>query len=102
MTARERSVIGKITRSGLDTRKSRPPASTIVASDLAMPSKFYGNAGRRTPVAARHLLHLAVLQGPLQSERAPVLPSDLLERRHQPLAAVGRGVGHGQGGTSPA
>src|SRR6266536_1340717 len=37
VTARERSVIGKITRSGLDTRKSRPPASTIAASDAAMP-----------------------------------------------------------------
>ncbi len=33
----ERSVGGKITRSGLDTRRSRPPASTIVASDAAMP-----------------------------------------------------------------
>src|ERR671919_2116049 len=37
VTALERSVIGKITRSGLDTRKSRPPASTIIASDAAMP-----------------------------------------------------------------
>src|SRR4029453_10153451 len=36
VTAPERSVIGKITRSGLDTRKSRPPASTIIASDAAM------------------------------------------------------------------
>src|SRR5918995_5701927 len=37
VTALERSVIGKITRSGLVTRKSRPPASTIMASDAAMP-----------------------------------------------------------------
>ena len=37
VTAPERSVAGKITRSGLDTRRSRPPASTIVASDAAMP-----------------------------------------------------------------
>ncbi len=37
VNAPERSVIGKITRSGLDTRRSRPPASTIIASDAAMP-----------------------------------------------------------------
>ncbi len=36
MTAAERFVFGKITRSALETRKSRPPASTIVASDAAM------------------------------------------------------------------
>jgi hypothetical protein len=30
VTAPERSVIEKITRSGLDTRKSRPPASTVI------------------------------------------------------------------------
>ena len=34
VTAAVRSVAGKITRSGLDTRSSRPPASTIVASGL--------------------------------------------------------------------
>jgi len=32
----ERSVLGKITRSGLDTRSSRPPASTVSASVFAM------------------------------------------------------------------
>src|ERR1700716_3679455 len=37
VTSPERSVGGKITRSGLDTRRSRPPASTIVASDSAIP-----------------------------------------------------------------
>src|SRR5829696_7300348 len=37
VSAPERSVGGKITRSGLDTRSSRPPASTIVASAFAMP-----------------------------------------------------------------
>src|SRR5215210_314191 len=37
VTAAERSVVGKITRSGLETRNWRPPASTIVASDGAMP-----------------------------------------------------------------
>ena len=37
VTAGVRSVAGKITRSALDTRSSRPPASTIMASDLAMP-----------------------------------------------------------------
>src|SRR4029453_17900208 len=34
-----RSVAGKITRSGLDTRRSRPPASMMVASEVAMASK---------------------------------------------------------------
>src|SRR3954451_15446859 len=33
VTATERSVAGKITRSPLVTRRSRPPASTMVASD---------------------------------------------------------------------
>src|SRR4029079_17493027 len=33
VTAAERSVAGKITRSPLVTRRSRPPASTMVASD---------------------------------------------------------------------
>src|SRR5215210_931440 len=37
VTGPERSVFGKITRSGLDTRRSRPPASMIVASDAGMP-----------------------------------------------------------------
>src|SRR4029450_12864834 len=40
VTALERSVIGKITRPGLDTRKSRPPASTM-ASDAAMPGVLH-------------------------------------------------------------
>ena len=52
VTAPERSVIGKITRSGLDTRKSRPPASTIVASDVAM-SEFYVSDAERAPAALR-------------------------------------------------
>src|SRR4051794_21646734 len=38
-----RSVAGKITRSGLDTRSSRPPASTTVASD-AMPGSSTARA----------------------------------------------------------
>jgi hypothetical protein len=33
----ERSVAGKITRSALVTRRSRPPASMIVASEAGMP-----------------------------------------------------------------
>src|SRR5215203_1976165 len=33
VTAAERSVAGKITRSALVTRRSRPPASTMVASE---------------------------------------------------------------------
>src|SRR5919197_4811433 len=47
VTGPDRSVLGKITRSGLDTRKSRPPASTIVASDVAMPR----SSTARTPGA---------------------------------------------------
>src|SRR5512133_3465498 len=50
VTAPERSLIGKITRSGLDTRKWRPPASTILASDTAMP----GVLRQRRPGAHRH------------------------------------------------
>jgi hypothetical protein len=47
LIAAERSVGGKITRSGLDTRNSRPPASTMVASGLGIP-EFYGtNASER-------------------------------------------------------
>ena len=48
VTAAVRSVAGKITRSGLDTRSSRPPASTVVLSLAAM-TKFYVN--RRPPVS---------------------------------------------------
>src|SRR5438876_8286708 len=33
VTGRERSVFGKITRSGFDTRNSRPPASTTATSE---------------------------------------------------------------------
>src|SRR4051812_11056216 len=43
VTAAERSVAGKITRSPLVTRRSRPPASTMVASD--------GIVRESTPVA---------------------------------------------------
>ena len=39
--SRVRSVAGKITRSGLETRTSRPPASIIAPSVLAIP-QFYG------------------------------------------------------------
>src|SRR4051812_8988643 len=42
VTGAVRSVSGKITRSPLVTRTSRPPASTIVASALAMPRSSTG------------------------------------------------------------
>src|SRR4051794_26741680 len=45
--ASERSVCGKITRSALVTRSSRPPASTIVASDAAMAGSLTVTAGAR-------------------------------------------------------
>src|SRR5436309_10837809 len=44
--APERSVAGKITRSGLVTRRFRPPASTIVASAAAMPRSSTAPAAR--------------------------------------------------------
>src|SRR5436305_2180697 len=34
VTSRVRSALGKITRAGLDTRRSRPPASTIFSAVL--------------------------------------------------------------------
>ena len=40
MTASVRSVAGKITRSGLDTRTSRPPASTVTASEAGICAKL--------------------------------------------------------------
>src|ERR687887_307363 len=40
VSARDVSVAGKITRSGLETRRSRPPASMIVASEVAMAGSF--------------------------------------------------------------
>src|SRR3954447_16842751 len=43
VTAAVRSVGGKITRSGLETRRSRPPASTVVASDLATSGSSTGH-----------------------------------------------------------
>src|SRR4029453_6671678 len=49
VTAPERSVIGKITRSGLDTRKSRPPASTIIAPDAATPGVLRHRRPRTPP-----------------------------------------------------
>src|SRR4051794_13523984 len=42
VTGPERSVAGKITRAGLLTRSSRPPASTIVLSDAGMLPGTYG------------------------------------------------------------
>src|SRR4051794_28210509 len=71
VTGAERSVAGKITRSPLVTRSSRPPASTMVTSEAGMPGVLrsvslrrhvlaqlgqpHGGAGvaRRAPVAAR-------------------------------------------------
>src|SRR5947199_10144478 len=45
LTGSECLVLGKITRSGLDTRSSRPPASTVVASALAMPRSSTATGG---------------------------------------------------------
>ena len=49
VTAALRSVAGKITRSALDTRRSRPPASTVVASDAAMPGVLRHGHPARSP-----------------------------------------------------
>jgi len=56
VAAAVRSVAGKITRSGLETRSSRPPASTLVASEVAMP-EFYGS-GHAYAFAAHELRRL--------------------------------------------
>src|ERR1700693_4129796 len=48
--ASDRSVGGKITRSGFETRISRPPVSTIVSLRAAMVWEFYGTGvGRTSP-----------------------------------------------------
>src|SRR5579884_2098384 len=60
-----RSVSGKITRCGFDTRTGRPPASTVVSSTFGMLDKFYGKRRlpsarlpkpSRMPAEAQHLL----------------------------------------------
>ncbi len=45
VTSADCSVAGKITRPGLETRRSRPPAATMVASESAISLEFYGTGG---------------------------------------------------------
>jgi hypothetical protein len=77
VTAPERSLIGKITRSGLDTRKSRPPASTIVASDAAMPGVLlqkrpaHTRGGTEPLLPRTALAHLAVSDEDVDLAGAP-------------------------------
>ncbi len=57
-------VAGKITRSGLETRSSRPPASTVVAAEEGMGGESFahrartgtGDAAQQTKVSVRSLL----------------------------------------------
>src|SRR5947207_1207452 len=69
-----RSVAGKITRSALDTRSSRPPASMIVASALAIP-KFYGNRLVVCSMKLRLLAGAAVLALAFTTGSASAAPS---------------------------
>src|SRR4051812_18922698 len=69
VTAGVRSVAGKITRSGLVTRRSRPPASTIVASAAGMPGVLTCSDARERP---REAEHLAVRQRAAERVRDPV------------------------------
>src|SRR5260370_41878657 len=60
VTAGVRSVSGKIPRSGLDTRRSRPPASTIVSLAGAMPTS---STPRRAHLPRMHDRHLGPALG---------------------------------------
>src|SRR5215212_5929383 len=53
VNAGERSVAGKMTRSGFVTRKSRPPASTTVASDKGRPAYARASGPRLRPLVRR-------------------------------------------------
>jgi hypothetical protein len=89
VTAPERSVIGKITRSGLDTRKSRPPASTIIASDAAMP----GVLRQRRPAHTRRRTAAARLLLEEDPARARELLLSVEETGQQALAKMRRLLG---------
>src|SRR5436190_6676059 len=67
VTGPERSVLGKITRSGLLTRSSRPPAPTIVAFDAAIT----GSSTVRT--AAPAWVDMERRRGTRSSERCAAL-----------------------------
>jgi hypothetical protein len=92
VTAPERSVIGKITRSGLDTRKSRPPAPTIMASDAAMPGvrqRRPAHTRRRTAAAHPSLPDSrgsTGLSGPREPDEASA--SECPRKRRQPPRAL--------------
>ena len=53
VTSAVRAVAGKITRSGLETRTARPPASTWIASDATSGRLRDGWVGRHPSPAAR-------------------------------------------------
>src|SRR4051794_11187712 len=87
VTGSEWSVGGKITRSGLVTRSSRPPASTIVASEVAMPPRLGAAVdGDRRSAGGRRLR---------RDQEADDL-RDLLRR--DPLREVGVGLVGAVGG----
>src|SRR4029453_10525561 len=82
VTAPERSVVGKITRSGLDTRKSRPPASTITASDAAMPGVL------RQRRSAQHLQPQLLTRQADRPVRTIILGSRRIDGRFRLIALV--------------
>src|SRR5690242_10361740 len=70
VTAPDCRVFGKITRSGFDTRRSRPPASTIVALAVAMPELYRPlTQPRLGPWLAAGSFHTAPREGRLGAVR---------------------------------
>src|SRR5215207_125950 len=103
VTGPERSVAGKITRAGLLTRSSRPPASTIVLSDAAMLCGTYGTGpARHTRSGGRRRREARLPSGPPLGESA-VLDAEDDDRGelHRPAgrrpAEHRSGVGAAQG-----
>ena len=64
VTSPVRSVFGKITRSGLETRRSRPPASRVVASVVAMTGSSTASGHEPSwPAATARRQHVGALVG---------------------------------------
>src|SRR5947209_10757139 len=92
LTAAVRSVAGKMTRPGLETRTSRPPASTTVISELAMPGVLrHGHRQRCAANAgAPHLAHaLHLVDATMSGPQGPVDPAFAAPRPIDPHLRVG-------------
>src|SRR5947209_6574484 len=72
VTGPERSVAGKMTRSGLDTRRSRPRALMMVMSDAGMPSSSTGTTG---VLASRALLRRSGAEA-IRAKQGTMIPPD--------------------------